>query len=354
MALMQYDAVTLGDHDLAPGPEFVSELVGWLDQPILATNYDLPGKGHSERTRMVTIQEKKVGLLAFLDPELTRENARWLKVEKWKKQKRLVRRLRRQCDVLIAMAHVADTTKVVALTDLYPEIDLVITAHEGKFAGPLAQYNDTYVAGGPGRGRYLGRVEIGFTPEGETREMASAYLPVVKQWGRRPNVDSLIFGYQDKMRALVLSDEYQNERLNSLEEPPVEFVGNAGCVSCHGSQTDQWKTTLHAKARATLEHEDKQHDPECQKCHTTGFGYRTGFATPEATPAMWNVGCESCHGAGAEHLDSPDEPYGEISETQCITCHTKDNSPDFNYPSYFPKVVHEALGTPETESDSGH
>ena len=70
MATMDYNAITLGDHDLKPGQEWVGQIVDWLEQPILATNYDLPD-GRSERSRTVEIRGRKVGLLAFLDPELT-------------------------------------------------------------------------------------------------------------------------------------------------------------------------------------------------------------------------------------------------------------------------------------------
>ena len=85
---------------------------------------------------------------------------------------------------------------------------------------------------------------------------------------------------------------------------------------------------------------EQDHDPECQRCHTTGFGFRTGFATPEATPEMWNVGCENCHGGGALHVDDTEQPYGTVSRDFCIACHDKDNSPDFDYQTYRPRIVH--------------
>jgi len=340
MALMHYDGITLGDHDLAPGPAFVRELVGWLGQPVLATNYALPDSMESVRSRLLEVRGHRIGLLAFLDPGLAGSAAPWLDVEPWGDQRDLVTSLRDSCDVLIALAHVPDTTATGRLIDLYPDLDLVLPAHEGQLAYSMYQRGGTMVLGSAARGRRLARVEIEFNDAGEPIRMGGIRLPVVESWGRRANVDTLLADYQQKLRVLVLSEQFQSERLSALQEPPVEYVGNETCASCHEMENAQWETSKHSHAHQTLIDADQDFDPDCQPCHTTGYGYRTGFATPQSTPDMWEVGCESCHGPGAAHVDDPEADYGEVTSLVCAGCHTPVRSPDFRYDQYFPLILH--------------
>jgi Cytochrome c554 and c-prime len=341
MATQGYQGILLGDHDLAPGPDYVRRLVDWLGQPVLATNYTLPEGVPAERSRIVTARGHRIGLLGFLDPGLAQHAAPWVKVDSWESARSEVKALRKQVDLLVAMAHAPDTTSVKRLAKLYPEIDLVIGAHEGKTAQELTKVGQSYIIGSMAKGRFVTRVEVAFKPTGRLDNMRAAFLPVVETWGRRATVDSLLADYYRQVRELTLSSDYLAQRQASLLEPPVEFVGNEACVACHAAQSTQWKTTFHSHAHETLVKDDKDHDPECQTCHTTGFGFKTGFVAPSVTPDRWEVGCESCHGGGAAHVKEPKTPgYGTVSEATCRGCHTADRSPDFNYSTYLPKVTH--------------
>ena len=164
---------------------------------------------------------------------------------------------------------------------------------------------------------------------------------MVETWGRRKNVDNIVRAYFAELRTLIDSDAYLSETLANLKEPPFAYVGNAACASCHESETAQWETTAHARAKETLEAADKDQVPECQSCHTTGFGFRTGFATAATTPDFWQVGCESCHGPGGAHVEDTAAPYGIIVEDACTPCHTSHDSPDWDYETYLPKTVHD-------------
>ena len=341
MAWMRYDAVTLGDHDLAAGPEFVKRMVGWLGRPVVASNYTLPDS-ESVPARTVEVRGKRVGILAFLDPELARTAAPWVDAAPWEDERALVDSLRAASDVLVAMAHAPDTVAVNRLARLYPELDFIVAAHEGKLGDELHHEGRVAVMGNSSEGRFLGRVEVSFDSTGAPAKVDGVYMPVVKGWGRRAAVDSLLTEYYDRMHTLTLSDAFQKERLAGLEEPPVEYVGSEACASCHEAETAQWRTTRHAHARETLVNAGEEHDPDCQSCHTVGFGFRTGFATPEASPDRWNVGCESCHGPGAAHAASPGAGYGAVDKRACVGCHTPHHSPQFDYAIYRPKIVHGA------------
>jgi hypothetical protein len=87
------------------------------------------------------------------------------------------------------------------------------------------------------------------------------------------------------------------------------YVGSDKCKKCHTSAYAIWQKTPHSHAYQTLVDvqypSNRQYDGECIVCHTVGFGYRGGFTDAAKTPHLENVGCESCHGPGSEHVARP-------------------------------------------------
>lgn len=97
-----------------------------------------------------------------------------------------------------------------------------------------------------------------------------------------------------------------------------KYVGTAKCATCHksaaaGEQFVKWQGSKHAKAFAALASPkaleiakakgiaDPQKAPECIKCHVTAAGVDTSMVGPKYA-ASDGVGCESCHGAGADYI----------------------------------------------------
>ena len=75
---------------------------------------------------------------------------------------------------------------------------------------------------------------------------------------------------------------------------------------------------------------------------------------------MHGNGCENCHGPGSGHaaVESGEMKVAEgvaaqlrqamrltlaQAEQKCMECHDLDNSPDFDFQEYWPKVKHEGL-----------
>ena len=119
------------------------------------------------------------------------------------------------------------------------------------------------------------------------------------------------------------------------------YSGNDVCAVCHEVETETWKFTTHASAYDTLVKHGADTNAECIECHVVGFGEKGGFVDVIDTPALEDVGCESCHGRGGPHL-SPDFVKDDDYEPVCVTCHNATHSLGFDYATFSPQVSHAA------------
>ena len=125
----------------------------------------------------------------------------------------------------------------------------------------------------------------------------------------------------------------------------ADIVGSQACQSCHPSEYAHWEAGPHAAAVKTLEADGKAGDADCLKCHTTGYGRPGGFPVDGKVaqhPALANVGCESCHGPGGDHVKDDSVKLGSIVGLGdkcdscvilqiCGSCHDEANDPGFRF-----------------------
>jgi hypothetical protein len=116
------------------------------------------------------------------------------------------------------------------------------------------------------------------------------------------------------------------------------LVGAISCKRCHEVNYRNWLKTKHAKASQTIAASPKYAQEECLMCHSTGYGRIGEYATVSEVPFyLQGVQCEACHGEGKGH---PGKGSVERKVTLgiCRNCHTKDQSPTFNYMAYLEKI----------------
>jgi hypothetical protein len=135
--------------------------------------------------------------------------------------------------------------------------------------------------------------------------------------------------------------------------PPAEpgrpfYVGMDKCVSCHKSAAAFWRTTVHANAWRTLVDVGKQADYKCVGCHVTGYG-EVGGTSLGHTQHLENIQCETCHGAGSEHvagkgLEDPPAIQRMTPSPVCTNCHNEHHSDTFNYNAYLRDILGKGHG----------
>jgi len=140
------------------------------------------------------------------------------------------------------------------------------------------------------------------------------------------------------------------------------YVGSDACASCHASEYATWLASAHARWLTSLESKHEADSADCLRCHTTAFGKQGGFADSgdlvsfaATNPDLARVGCESCHGPGADHIDVNAPKTGTIISLGdkcdscvilqvCGTCHDSKNDPEFEF-SVQEKIDRQRHGT---------
>jgi hypothetical protein len=75
--------------------------------------------------------------------------------------------------------------------------------------------------------------------------------------------------------------------------PTAAYVGDAACARCHAAIHQSWAATAHARAATSLGTGEAA-SSRCRACHATGDA-------PSGRAARPGVGCEACHGPGADY-----------------------------------------------------
>jgi hypothetical protein len=143
--------------------------------------------------------------------------------------------------------------------------------------------------------------------------------------------------YKPKLVVEPGRDLSEKEKLARIPKTSP-FVGAISCKKCHEVNYRNWLKTKHAKASETIVASPKYAQEECLICHSTGYGKIGEYATVEEIPFyLHGVQCESCHGEGKGH-PGKGKIEGKVTLGLCRNCHTKDQSPTFNYLAYLEKI----------------
>lgn len=108
--------------------------------------------------------------------------------------------------------------------------------------------------------------------------------------------------------------------------PDAKYVGTDNCKMCHQPEPyTGWSKSAHAQAFDLLKSVGEEKNPECLKCHTTGYGKPGGFVDEASTPALAGVTCEACHGPGSAHKGIAEKITKVPSAKVCAECHQDQN-----------------------------
>ena len=361
---MAYDAVAVGQHDLAAGIEFLKNSQGkdfpWLSANLMDMHNNLifPAVKIIERGAMKIGIIGLTGRIAPLSPEII--------VADWRKVlPEHLARLNKECRLVIVLSSLSGEDNG-ELTRQFPQVQVLITADRQQGNITPRVDNDTIVTQTANQGKFLGMLNLNGISDsswGTGREKAaetttgiepphltgSDFIALSKNLPEDPQIAAGIEAIKAK-----ISEHNQKpatpgkEQQDSADNPLFsDLAGSARCRECHPLQTQFWNSTRHAGAYATLQRQQQNYNLDCLPCHITKNPVPDQAATlPVASlsalppPALQSVGCEACHGPGLAHADTPDKvkPHRKVEENTCVACHSKERDSTFDYQQKLPKV----------------
>ncbi|HYV17748.1 MAG TPA: multiheme c-type cytochrome [Verrucomicrobiae bacterium] len=121
------------------------------------------------------------------------------------------------------------------------------------------------------------------------------------------------------------------------------YVGATTCQPCHAEEFNSWIGTKHADAMKTLHHKHRHFSPRCIGCHVVGYGSPDGYRIGDMSGRLAAVQCESCHGPGKRHAQSPTKATirRTVDPSVCLQCHDEQHSDSFEYTSMVTQVNHQ-------------
>jgi hypothetical protein len=146
----------------------------------------------------------------------------------------------------------------------------------------------------------------------------------------------------DEENRQIQKELYARQQLAAADGGPSHrYVGVGTCQSCHQAAFEVYMHSAHAHAFETLSSQFVHRDSNCVGCHVTGYGDTGGFSGVRSRGAMVDlvdVQCEACHGPGSEH--ARDGTYAQRAVESCVTCHTENDDPDFDFDRDWAKIAH--------------
>ncbi len=260
--------------------------------------------------------------------------------------------IKRHADVIVLLAY-ADEAAMRALADEFYELDLILGGKVKEPSQVLTRQNRSVVLWTTNETKALGMVQARVSDEQRFSATDFNVYFIDEQIPQDPVLEQLVRDYRAEIRTAKL-DVDDPTRARDDEVPGVKgvaaYVGSESCAACHATADRIWKQTGHARAFASLVTRHSDADPNCIGCHTIGFGTPTGYRREYAGNKLINVGCESCHGPGSEHIDdirlaratggSSLYRYRPLAAADCAACHYGEFSRPFNWDEFWPQIKH--------------
>lgn len=362
-----YEVIGLGAHDLQlPSETILAQLTQDGDSPFVSANvrsiFD-EDFGLSRRFRILKVGGMRIGVTQVLGEEFAKDlqNTDYEYVDSATALESVIKSLEAErCDLRILLANTT-VEEARGLGEQFTDFDFIVVAGQSDPPPPKPEAIATGVQlielGH--KGMYVGVLGL-YEKPGQTRYQR---VPLDGRFADAIPITRLLTAYQDQLKTQGLA----GLGLRANPHPAGrQFVGSAACADCHSDAYEIWEATPHSHATETLVKLPlpRQFDPECLSCHVTGwepqeyYPFASGYLDQQSTPQLTGNGCENCHGGGAGHVaaengdvDADDAELERLRKQMrvtlaaakrnvCVSCHDLDNSPDFDFETYWPQVEH--------------
>jgi hypothetical protein len=283
MNRLHYDAVVVGEKDLALGLPIFKSLKKETSIHFLAANLKVAGPSPFENHVILKRKTPNGGILRVGVFGVTSPEVHWPKgvraLPYLAVAKREVAYLKKHSDLVVALSHLGldEDKKLVAAVK---GIDLVIGGHSQSFLQTPIQIDSTWIFQSSFRNQYVGAIPLSI-PFASTFKPDSYQLTGLDAgYDSAPEapteIDTLVKEFKTAIAKLNSAEEItQTAAVTHSTEPTYQTFPR--CAECHLKQFDFWRHTAHAGALEALVDKDQFLNKDCLTCHTVGAGKPNGW-----------------------------------------------------------------------------
>jgi hypothetical protein len=345
MKILGMDAVGTGVNDLRFGYAFLKSNIARTQLPMTSANLmDLKAKKTALQPYVIKkVGNVKVGYFSLMTDKMDLGPPRdSLKVdEPTAVAKRIVPELRKKGASVVVLLSQLGKVESEDLVTTVPGIDVVICGRNVPVIQKGRMVKNTVASYGGDQGQFMSRTIVTLDKAGKMSGAENETFQLGPEVGENADVAKMVKAFEDgfneKLRKLEKEKSVQQGAVQQANAD--HFLGAELCGRCHQAETEQWKTTSHSLAWATLVDQKKDAEDACITCHVVGYKQNGGFQTNADAPRLANVQCENCHGMGTRHEAFTARPHPITKET-CMTCHNAQQDPSFNFDKEMALVAH--------------
>ncbi len=381
---MGYDVVGFGENDLKMDLFSIAINLEAATNPLVSANVAIGdfNSGFTKRYKIIERGGMRIGVTTVLGTKQIShiKNKDLLLAEPVQAIPDILADLENaKCDHLVLLVN-GEPDEAKALARRFKVFDWVLTTH-GAEVPPKEpakiEGTDSYLVEVGQKAEYV--VVVGFYKNGKP-SFRYQRVPLDHRFADAPEIYKMQVDYQHQLETLAKLG-WDGLGLKSTAHPTGrKYAGSKVCADCHTKAAEVYESTPHAHATETLVKRTdppRLYDPECLSCHVTGwepqkyFPFESGYVSMKDTPDLVGNGCENCHGPAAKHaaaengeieltdaqrdelraalrlkiVDNEGNKDGQVFEKakvakMCMQCHDGDNSPEFDFQKYWPKVKH--------------
>jgi hypothetical protein len=333
-------AHNIGASEAAFGADYLREVSQRLGVPFVSANVRAAdGKPLAEPLRIVEASGRRVSIIGVLSPKFKGPG---LQVAPPGQAARdALRQSAGLCYSHVVLAYLPDD-ELRQLAESLPEVDAVIGGPTGQPVQPK-QFGPTLLISATRQGKFLARLDSQAVTKTSGR-WSGTIVELDEHLADDPAQVENVGRFRELLaqRDFTPGDTSWSQSLPPQLPEGFAAAGSEACRKCHAAECKSWDASRHAAAWKSLTTKGAQADPDCQRCHTTGYGLPGGFVSAVRSTARVAVGCEDCHGPSQGHVRDPRVRTTHFAESKngCTRCHDHENSPKFELETYWAKVRH--------------
>lgn len=261
---------------------------------------------------------------------------------------RVLPELKAKADVIVLAAHTDEAT-LAALAKEFYEVSVVVGGRVSQPAQQLTREGRTLVYYTGNEGKSFGLLRLTAGKGGLSDLRGNDMVLLTDKIPEHPEVLALAAAYRKEVRGARLKID-DPARAQAGVVPGLRqsngYAGSGSCRDCHAKAFQVWEGSAHAHAFRSLEERDSDADPSCLACHTVGFGKPGGYRREFGRTKLTDVGCESCHGPGSQHVQERRAggpvsfKFRPLGAGDCTRCHQGEFSRPFDWDRLWPRVKH--------------